>query len=113
MHVSVSGHRHFLYLNSSQNELLRIDTVVRNVNLAQIKARLEQVGIANFSIYDMDSDHTSFRPSFCAPRSKIEIICKNSDKDIILEAISGANPADNGIIYVNQLTPLIQINTND
>lgn len=113
MHVSVSGHRHFLYLNSSKNELLRIDTVVRNANLAQIKARLEQAGISNFSIYDMDSDHTSFRPSFCSPRSKIEIICKNSDKDIILEAISGANPADNGIIYVNQLTPLIQINTND
>lgn len=113
MHVSVSGHRHFLYLNSSKNELLRIDTVVRNANLAQIKARLEQAGISNFSIYDMDSDDKSFRPSFCAPRSKIEIICKNSDKDIILEAISGANPADNGIIYVNQLTPLIQINTND
>ena len=113
MHVSVSGHRHFLYLNSSQSGLLRIDTVVRNANLEQIKARLEQAGISNFSIYDMDSDHTSFRPSFCAPRSKIEIICKNSEKDIILKAISGANPADNGIIYVNQLTPLIQINTND
>jgi nitrogen regulatory protein PII len=93
--------------------LLRIDTVVRNTNLAQIKARLEQIGISNFSIYDMDSDHASFRPSFCAPRSKIEIICKNSDKDIILEAISGANQADNGIIHVNQLTPLIQINPND
>lgn len=113
MHVSISGHRHFLYLNSSQSELLRIDTVIRNTNLAQIKARLEQAGISNFSIHDVDYDDKSFRPSFCAPRSKIEIICKNSEKDIVLEAISGANPADNGIIYVNQLTPLIQINTND
>lgn len=113
MHVSVSGHRHFLYLNSSKSGLLRIDTVIRNTNLAQIKARLEQAGISNFSIHDMDSDDESFRPSFCAPRSKIEIVCKNSEKDIILEAISGANPTDDGIIYVNQLTPLIQINTND
>ena len=113
MHVSVLGHRHFLYLNSSQSGLLRIDTVIRNTNLSEVKVRLEKAGISNFSIYDMDSDHTSFRPSFCAPRSKVEIICKNSEKDIILEAISGANPADNGIIYVNQLTPLIQINAND
>lgn len=113
MHVSVSGHRHFLYLNPSKSGLLRIDTIIRNTNLAQIEARLEQAGISNFSIHDMDSDDKSFRPSFCAPRSKIEITCKNSEKDIILEAISNTNPADNGIIYVTQLTPLIQINTND
>jgi nitrogen regulatory protein PII len=93
--------------------MLRIDTVVRNTNLSQIKTRLEQAGISNFSTYHMDSDHKSPRPSFFVSRSKIEIICKNSDKDIILEAISGANPSDNGIIYVNQLTPLIQINAKN
>jgi nitrogen regulatory protein PII len=104
--------------------LLRIDAVISNANLSQLKARLEQAGISNFSVYDMggsdpgdsDSGIVSFRPSYCIPRSKIEVICKNSEKDTIIDAISNANYGvnENGIIYVNQLTPHIQIrNTNN
>lgn len=89
--------------------MLRIDTVVRNTNLPQIKTNLEQAGIHNFAIYEMDSDSKSSRLSFCIPRSKIEIICKNSQKDLVLEVISGSGE-DGGIIYVNQLTPVITLN---
>jgi nitrogen regulatory protein PII len=86
--------------------VLKIDTVIRNTCLSQIKARLEQAGIQNYSIYEMNSDN---RPSFCVPRSKIEIICKTSQKDSILQAISGADE-QGGLIYVNQLTTLINLN---
>ena len=92
--------------------MLRIDTVIRNTTLSQVRARLEQAGISNFSVYDMDTGNGSFRPSFCVPRSKIEIICKNSQKNTVLEAISANSEEESGIIYVNQLTPLIQINAN-
>ncbi|HSA98061.1 MAG TPA: P-II family nitrogen regulator [Candidatus Nitrosotenuis sp.] len=87
--------------------MLRIDTVIRNTNLPQVKARLEQAGIQNYVIYEIDSGKS--KPSFCAPRSKIEIICKNSQKDAILQAISGED-SGGGFIYVNQITPVITLN---
>jgi len=90
--------------------LLRIDTVIRNTSLPQVKARLEQAGIQNYFIYEMDSGKSKL--SFCAPRSKIEIICKNSQKDATLQAISGGYSGD-GFIYVNQLTPVISLNQQD
>jgi hypothetical protein len=67
------------------------------------------MGISNYFIYEMDSGKS--KPFFCVPRSQIEIICKDSQKDAILEAISGAG-AENGIIYVNKLTPVITLNQN-
>lgn len=83
--------------------------MIRNTNLLQVKANLEQAGIHNFAVYEMDSDSKSSRPAFCIPRSKMEIICKNSQKDLVLEVISGSGE-DDGIIYVNQLTPVITLN---
>lgn len=79
------------------------------MDFAQVKARLEQAGIHNFTVYELDSGK-AFKPSYCVPRSRLEIICKNSQKDIILEAISGTNKEQGGIIYVNQLTPVITLN---
>jgi len=90
--------------------LLKIDTVIRNTNLPQLKTRLEQAGVQNYSVMEMNSDSSkSFKPFYCIPRSKIEIICKNSEKDAILQAISAMD--DGGIIYVNQITTLIQLNS--
>ena len=88
--------------------MLRIDTVIRNSSLPQVKERLEQVGIQNYSVLEMDSGK-SLKPFYCVARSKIEIICKNSQKDTVLQAISGMD--DGGIIYVNQITTLIQLNS--
>ncbi len=87
--------------------MLRIDTVIRNTSLPRVKARLEQAGIQNYLIYEMDSGKS--KPSFCTPRSKLEIICKTSQKDVTLQAISGEDSGD-GFIYVNQLTPVITLN---
>lgn len=87
--------------------MLRIDTVIRNTSLPRIKAILEQAGIQNYLTYELDSSKS--KPSFCAPRSKIEIICKNSQKDAILQAISGED-SGGGFIYVNQITPVITLN---
>jgi len=56
----------------------------------------------------MDSGK-SLKPFYCVARSKMEIICKNSQKDTVLQAISSID--DGGIIYVNQITTLIQINS--
>lgn len=89
--------------------MLRVDAVVRNSSIPQIKEKLTQADISNYSIFEMRSDSKSFRPSFCVPRSKIEIICKNSQKELVLEAISGSGEKS-GIIYVNQLTPVITLN---
>ena len=88
--------------------MLRIDTVIRNTSLPRVRARLEQAGIQNYLIYEMDFGKS--KPSFCAPRSKIEIICKNSQKDATLQAISDVDSGD-GFIYVNQLTPVITLNS--
>lgn len=90
--------------------MLRIDTVIRNTSLPRIKARLEQIGVQNYLTYELNSGKV--KPSFCAPRSKIEIICKNSQKDAILQAISGEDP-EGGFIYVNQITPVITLNNQD
>ena len=89
--------------------MLRIDVVVRNSSIPQIKEKLAQVEISNYSITGMRSNSKSFRPSFCIPRSTIQIICKSSQKELVLEAISGSGE-ESGIIYVNQLTPVITLN---
>lgn len=88
--------------------MLKIDAVIRNTNLPQLKTRLEQAGIQNYSILEMGHGK-SLKPFYCIPRSKIEIICKNSQKDTVLQAISSMD--DGGIIYVNQITTLIQLNS--
>lgn len=87
--------------------MLKIDAVIRNTGLSQIKARLEQAGIQNYSIHEMNSGNC---PLFCVPRSQIEIICKTSQKDAALQAISGADE-QGGLIYVNQLATLINLNS--
>ncbi|CDI05509.1 hypothetical protein NITUZ_30201 [Candidatus Nitrosotenuis uzonensis] len=89
--------------------MLKIDTVIHNTNLPQIKERLEQAGIQHYSVCDVDSGNS--KHSFYTLRSKIEIICKNSQKDTTIEAISGLD--DGGIIYVNQLTTHIQLNSDN
>jgi nitrogen regulatory protein PII len=88
--------------------LLRIDAVIRNVRLTQIQTRLEQAGIQNYSISEMNSNSKLTGLSFYAPRSTLQIICKNSQKDLVIEAISSGD--DGGLIYVNHLTPIITLN---
>lgn len=88
--------------------MLRIDTVIRNAHLTQIKTKLEQAGIQNYSISETNSNSKLSSSSFYIPRSTLQIICKNSQKDLVIEAISSGD--EGGLIYVNHLTPVITLN---
>lgn len=110
--------------------MLKIEAVIRSTKLQQVKSELEQIGISAFSIFKVEMSglshgHTSggkpgtFKTSALIPKTKIEIICRDKDKDAITEAISkGAKTGQvgDGIIYVYPLSHLVKIKngkTND
>ena len=90
--------------------MLKIDTVIHNDHILEIKKRLAQAGINNYTIQKMNTGKSKLY--FCMPRSTLEIICKTSEKDAAVKAISGDDSHDGGIIYVNQLTPIIELNNS-
>lgn len=103
--------------------MLKIEAVVRNTKLQQVKKELEQIGIVSFSTFKVEMfglahGHASsgkpgaFKTSALIPKTKIEIICKDKDKDAITNAISkGAKTGQvgDGIIYTFQLSHLMKI----
>ncbi len=103
--------------------MLKIEAVIRSTKLQQVKNELEQIGISAFSTFKVEMSglshgHTSggrpgtFKTSALIPKTKIEIICRDKDKDAITEAISkGARTGQvgDGIVYVYPLSNLIKI----
>ncbi len=103
--------------------MLKIEAVIRSTRLQQAKNELEQIGITAFSTFKVEMSGLShgqtsggrpgtFKTSALIPKTKIEIICKDRDKDAITEAISkGAKTGQvgDGIIYVYPLSHLIKI----
>ena len=71
--------------------MLKIEAVIRNTRLQQVKNELAQIGITTFSTFKMDvsgishgfsSDGKpgSFKTSALIPKTKIEIICRDKDR---------------------------------
>jgi nitrogen regulatory protein PII len=103
--------------------MLKIEAVIRSTRLQQVKNELEQIGVSAFSTFKVEMSGLShgqtsggrpgtFKTSALIPKTKIEIICKDRDKDAITEAISkGAKTGQvgDGIIYVYPLSHLIKI----
>ena len=103
--------------------MLKIEAVIRNTKLQQVKKELEQIGIVSFSSFKVEISglshgHTSggkpgsFKTSALIPKTKIEIICKDGDRAAITNAISkGAKTGQtgDGIIYACHLTHLMKI----
>lgn len=103
--------------------MLKIEAVIRSTRLQQVKNELEQIGVSAFSTFKVEMSGLShgqtsggrpgtFKTSALIPKTKIEIICKDKDKDAITEAISkGAKTGQvgDGIIYVYPLSHLVKI----
>lgn len=103
--------------------MLKIEAVIRSTRLQQVKNELEQIGVSAFSTFKVEMSGLShgqtsggrpgtFKTSALIPKTKIEIICKDKDKDAITEAISkGAKTGQvgDGIIYVYSLSHLVKI----
>lgn len=103
--------------------MLKIEAVIRSTKLQQVKNELEQIGISAFSTFKVEMSGLShgqtsggrpgtFKTSALIPKTKIEIICRDKDKDAITEAISkGARTGQvgDGIIYVYPLSHLVKI----
>lgn len=103
--------------------MLKIEAVIRSTKLQQVKNELEQIGISAFSTFKVEMSGLShgqtsggrpgtFKTSALIPKTKIEIICKDKDKDAITEAIAkGARTGQvgDGIVYVYPLSHLIKI----
>ncbi|HSA98343.1 MAG TPA: P-II family nitrogen regulator [Candidatus Nitrosotenuis sp.] len=102
--------------------MLKIEAVVRNTKLQQVKKELEQIGIITFSTFEVKISGVSqlsaggkpgsLKTSVLIPKTKIEIICKDKDKDKVTKAIAmGAKTGQvgDGIVYVCPITQLMKI----
>lgn len=103
--------------------MLKIEAVIRSIKLQQVKKELEQIGVITFSSFEVKMSGLahgattsgkpgSFKTSALIPKTKIEIICKERDKDRITEAIAkGAKTGQvgDGIVYVYPITHLMKI----
>ena len=103
--------------------MLKVEAVIRNTRLQQVKNELAKIGIITFSSFKMevsglshgfssDGKPGTFKTSALIPKTKIEIICRDKDKDVITEAIyKGARTGNSGdgIIYIYPLARLIKI----
>jgi len=103
--------------------MLKIEAVIRSIKLQQVKKELERIGITTFSSFEVkmaglahgmtsDGKPGSFKTSALIPKTKIEIICREKDKDRITEAITkGAKTGQvgDGIVYVYPITHLMKI----
>jgi nitrogen regulatory protein P-II 1 len=103
--------------------MIKIEAVIRSTKLQQVKNELEQIGFTAFSTFKVEMSGLShgytsggkpgsFKRSALIPKTKIEIICKDKDREAITDAISkGAKTGQvgDGIVYVCPLTNLTKI----
>jgi len=103
--------------------MLKIEAVVRNTKLQQVKKELEQIGIITFSTFEVKISGVShaqssggkpgsLKTSVLIPKTKIEIVCKDKDKDRVTKAIAmGAKTGQmgDGIVYVCPIMQLMKI----
>ena len=102
--------------------MLKIEAVVRSSKLEQIRQRLAELGIFTFSAYEVKLSgisHTAtaskpgaYKTSALIPKTKIEVLCKEREKDKIISAImSGGRTGStgDGIVYVYSIDQILKI----
>jgi nitrogen regulatory protein P-II 1 len=107
---------------SHDTKLLKIEAVVRNSKLHEVKEALKEIGIPSFSSYEVKIagihvGHISWRAhsrkvSDLIPKSKIEIICHEKDEEKIMETLAKAahtGETGDGIVFVYSINKLLKI----
>jgi nitrogen regulatory protein P-II 1 len=102
--------------------MLKIEAVVRSSRLESIKRELAKIGIITFSTYEvklsglshaiMSNKPGAYKTSALIPKTKIEVVCKDRDKDTILNAIMSGGKTGmtgDGIIYVCPISQIVKI----
>lgn len=109
----------------NNQQLLKIEAIVRNSKLHEIKDALRNIGIQSFSSYEVKiggihPGHISWRAherkaSDLIPKSKIEIICQRKDEEKIMETLAKAahtGETGDGIVFVYSINKLLKIKDN-
>lgn len=102
--------------------MLKIEAVVRSSKLEPIKRELAKIGVVTFSAYEvklsglshaiMSNKPGAYKSSALIPKTKIEVICKDREKDNILNAIANGGKTGmtgDGIVYVYQIDQILKI----
>jgi len=99
--------------------MYKIEAIVRNSTFYDVQKALAKLGIHTFSAYQVrisgiHSSHQGIRSntSDYIPKSKIELLCVDKDKDEIIEVIQkSANTGQmgDGIVFCYKIEKLVKI----
>ena len=104
----------------------KVEAVIRNHKLEDVKNALTDKGIAGMTVSEVrgfgrQKGHTEiYRGSEYAidfvPKVKIEVVCKDSDLDTVVQAIvSAANTGKvgDGKIFISEIASVVRIRTGE
>ena len=101
--------------------LKKIEAVVRAIKIHDIQHELLEIGIATFSIYQVQitgihKSHEGVRnkTSDYVPKLKIEILCADKDEGAVIKTIQNAGQSGekgDGIIFSYDINKLVKIRT--
>ncbi len=104
--------------------MLRIEAVVRNTKLHQVQHALAEIGVNTFSSYEiklsgLHPEHSisggrpgSFKTSGLIPKTNMVVICRDQDKEKILNTIIGSaqtGQKGDGLVSIYKIDELIKI----
>jgi nitrogen regulatory protein P-II 1 len=99
--------------------MYKIEAIVRNSNFYDVKRALFEIGISTFSAYQVQitgihHSHKGLRTSShnYIPKSKIEILCADKDKETVTNIIQkAANTGEkgDGIVFSYKIENLVKI----
>lgn len=99
--------------------MYKIEAIVRNSTFYEVKKALVEVGISTFSAYQvqisgMHHAHEGVRThsSNYIPKSKIELLCSDDDKDKVIELVqktATTGEKGDGIVFCYKIEKLIKI----
>ncbi|MGY5147497.1 MAG: P-II family nitrogen regulator [Candidatus Nitrosopumilus sp. bin_7KS] len=99
--------------------MYKIEAIVRNSTFYEVKKALGEVGIVTFSAYQVQISgihhaHEGVRThsSNYIPKSKIELLCSDEDKDKIIEIIqktASTGEKGDGIVFCYKIEKLVKI----
>lgn len=103
--------------------MLKVEAIIRNSMLQEIKEKLTDNGITTFSMYQVQitgvhKAHTSWRnkSSDFIPKSKLEILCPDNVGDKIVKIIqetARTGEKGDGIAYFYKIDKLVKIRNGD
>ncbi len=104
----------------------KIEAIIRNFKLEDVKSALTEKGINGMTVSEVrgfgrQKGHTEiYRGSEYAvdfvPKVKVEVVCKDSDFDLVVKTIIGAastGQVGDGKIFVSDISSVIRIRTGE